>query len=88
MCSPVEHYVYFYLISFLYEIEEDVPQKKLHPGKVDVPQKKLHPGKVDVPRKSGLSSLYYCFLCPPLCRTHCLSFRLKRSHMATLLEKS
>ena len=40
------------------------------------------------PRKSGLSSLYYCLFCLPLCRARFLSFRLKLSQMATLLGKN
>ena len=35
------------------------------------------------PRQSGSSSLDSCLLCLPLCRAHCLSFRLKLSRMAT-----
>ena len=38
--------------------------------------------------KSGLSSLFYCLLCPPHCRAPCLSCRLKLSGMATLSGKS
>ena len=50
MCSPVEHYVYFHLIFFHYEIEN--VQGKMVFGVV--------PSKNDkyCPRKSGLSSLY------------------------------
>ena len=79
MCSPVEHYVCFYLIFFLYEIE-------MSPGKIVFG---VVPSKNDnrCPRKSSLSSLYYRLLCLPICRARCLSFRLKLSRMATLMER-
>ena len=49
MCSPVELYFRFYLIFFLYEVE-DVPRKMVFGV---VPSK----GDKRCPRKSGLSSL-------------------------------
>ena len=84
--------------SFFYEFE-DVPRKNSFqhcPQKNDVSQENwfifiiLVPSKNDklCPRKSGLSSLYYCLLCLPLCRARCLLFLLKLSWMTTLLGKS
>ena len=73
MCSPVEHYVCFYSISFFKSVFFGV-----------VPSKNGN----RCPRKSGLSLLYDCLLCLPLCRACCLLFRLKLSWMATLLGKS
>ena len=99
MCSPVEHYFCFYLISLLYDFE-DVPRKNSFwrcPQKND----KLCPRENwfifilvasnndnRCPRKSGLSSLYYCLLSLSLRRARCLSFLLKLSRMTTLLGKS
>ena len=62
-------------------------RNKISPGKIVFG---IVPSKNDnqCPRKSGLSSLFYCLLCLPLCRARCLSFRLKLSGMASLLGKS
>ena len=40
------------------------------------------------PRKSGVSSLYYCLLCLPLCRNRSLSFLLKPSRWLPCWEKA
>ena len=76
MCSPVEHYVCFYLIFFLYEIE-DVPLEKNSFGVktiIGVPGKVVH--------------LYYNSVYCACLSVVFVAFRLKLSQMAALLGKS
>ena len=82
MCCPVEH-ICLFLLNVL--SLRNRPQEKQFSALSPVKKKTIFgvPGKVVY-----LHYTHYCLLRLPLCRTRCLSFRLKLSRMATFLGKS